>query len=1098
LVALLLILAAVVVALPWLAGTAPGRAILVGQVNAALAPGQIQLDGLDLSWFGPIELKGVTLHDPKGKAVLEASSVQIPRGLAHLIKNPVNLGTIAIQGAVVDVERRADGTIDLLDALARFLVTGDAPADPPPTQPGPVNTSDSPNLTVVLKGGKLRLASPELAEPIEAGTVDATVALGPGQSLELTVSLDHEGKLLEIQGSLAEANRKLNVVGKSWPLSFQKAGLVTRAYLDGTIAAVETGGSWTVSADAALVGVSGEGPALQGDRLALDRISIGCDASTHVDGWAIRKLEVASKVARLSASGALPLLDGKPSTLTASVDLAGLARMLPNALRIRDGLTIDRGAARLEGQITAHEGGERLVFKASLADLAATENGRPVAERAPVTLSGGVSRSNGTIRVEAIEARAAGVDVTAKGDLEQGVQMSGTIDFTAMMTQLRELLDLGGVDLAGQARLGADYRRVGESYQARFALEGDHLKLTGMTTEPIVRDRARLDASGSGPRTAQGLPSGWHVARLSAKAGDSHCELTATPGAEAISLEGSAVAMLSSPVEGRGEAAVKVAWSGRACEVDDLRLAFHPAAGQAGPGPLAFGLKGHVDLDAAEARLEPLAGVASGPIRLGAEGVKASGWNAAGRLRVEAALAGDLAETDRWVAALSSTPPRGLGGLWTSKASVTPLEEGAMGFQGSIAIANLVTPSPLGPVALGVEGSYAPGIDRLVVAGLDLGTDFGHLNVEGLIREVQARRLAEFKGRFEPSWKTLDPLIARSVEPSAKVVAAVRPFWIRGALQGNTLPELLSYLEGEIGVDLTSAEAFGVKVGPTPVVLKLGNARGIFDPIRTTLNDGATLIQARLLLEGPDGLGIALDPGTKIDGAAINDAVSSSVLAFVAPVLSQATAVSGRLSLAIDRGHVPITGTVPLELFGTLSLQDLAFRPGPMAAQVVGLSGRSAPGLTLQETLQVAVANGRVRQQGLSIPLGRDAKVGIDGSVGFDETLDLRADVPILARMITGDERLAKLVGTPRVVVPIRGTLKKPLIDRKALDVAIRQATQGLVEKGLKDEAGRLLDRVAGPNPGAKPASGAKPAKRKSALDALEDLGRDLIPPRNP
>jgi translocation and assembly module TamB len=169
-----------------------------------------------------------------------------------------------------------------------------------------------------------------------------------------------------------------------------------------------------------------------------------------------------------------------------------------------------------------------------------------------------------------------------------------------------------------------------------------------------------------------------------------------------------------------------------------------------------------------------------------------------------------------------------------------------------------------------------------------------------------------------------------------------------------------------------------------------------------------------------------------------------------------------------------------------------------MAAQVVGLSGRSAPGLTLQETLQVAVANGRVRQQGLSIPLGRDAKVGIDGSVGFDETLDLRADVPILARMITGDERLAKLVGTPRVVVPIRGTLKKPLIDRKALDVAIRQATQGLVEKGLKDEAGRLLDRVAGPNPGAKPASGAKPAKRKSALDALEDLGRDLIPPRNP
>ena len=107
--ALTLLLVALVAALPWLLGTPPARAWLVGRVNARLAPGSVAIEGLSLSWTGPIELSGVALRDPKGKVVLAARRVRLDRGILGLLASRPDYGTVTVEGATVDVERRADG-----------------------------------------------------------------------------------------------------------------------------------------------------------------------------------------------------------------------------------------------------------------------------------------------------------------------------------------------------------------------------------------------------------------------------------------------------------------------------------------------------------------------------------------------------------------------------------------------------------------------------------------------------------------------------------------------------------------------------------------------------------------------------------------------------------------------------------------------------------------------------------------------------------------------------------------------------------------------------------------------------------------------------
>ena len=51
--------------------------------------------------------------------------------------------------------------------------------------------------------------------------------------------------------------------------------------------------------------------------------------------------------------------------------------------------------------------------------------------------------------------------------------------------------------------------------------------------------------------------------------------------------------------------------------------------------------------------------------------------------------------------------------------------------------------------------------------------------------------------------------------------------------------------------------------------------------------------------------------------------------------------------------------------------------------------------MKLDDPVVWTIADGRVNQKGLAIPIGK-SKIEIVGSVGFDKTLDLTARVPIV------------------------------------------------------------------------------------------------------
>jgi translocation and assembly module TamB len=203
-------------------------------------------------------------------------------------------------------------------------------------------------------------------------------------------------------------------------------------------------------------------------------------------------------------------------------------------------------------------------------------------------------------------------------------------------------------------------------------------------------------------------------------------------------------------------------------------------------------------------------------------------------------------------------------------------------------------------------------------------------------------------------------------------------------------------------------------------------------------------------------------PGSSLQNVEINDEVSHKVLSFVAPVLDEATQVHGRVSASFAKAEFPIGGAADrtMTVAGAIVFNDVAFGAGPLGSELLSLAGKGPDtALRMNQPVQLAIADRRIHQSGLVIPLNKETRITIKGSVGFDQTLALRAEIPLNPAILGRDRTLQSLAAGTILPVPVGGTMSHPKVDRQALTAAVREVSRSILKRGARDEASELLKR---------------------------------------
>lgn len=209
---------------------------------------------------------------------------------------------------------------------------------------------------------------------------------------------------------------------------------------------------------------------------------------------------------------------------------------------------------------------------------------------------------------------------------------------------------------------------------------------------------------------------------------------------------------------------------------------------------------------------------------------------------------------------------------------------------------------------------------------------------------------------------------------------------------------------------------------------------------------------------------VVLGPTRLLADARLEPNVAQGVLAYIAPILADATRTGGRFSLQLDGARLPLGVPEAGSLSGTLAMHAVDLGPGPLVSDILAvLPGRfeTPPAIRIADDSRIAfrLAERKVWHDGLQfgVPLPGPARrldVVSRGTVAIDDgALDLKLSLP-LPEQLPGDRPVLAAMAGKTVSLGVGGALGTPQVN-----------FDGSLRRFAGDVVGDLIGRAVGQGP---------------------------------
>ncbi len=513
-------------ALPILLGWTPLRDRALAMALPGLN-GTITSGGASLGWFSPVVFTDVEIRDPAGKVLVSAAKVSTDKSLLRLALSQTDLGTIRIEKPSLALVVRNDGS-NAEDVLVPFLKSGNGGGPLTVTLEFVDGTIDMHDVATERRWKidafqtSLRL-EPKNPIPLEcsiSGTVEldkpSHFALGYKQAASRTALASGVGGQ---ESGVADAPVDVQARIEPLPLEIFRpvvARLLPEAQVSGvlsanlryqTVAAQPTPKS-LLQGSVDVRGLDLSAPSLRSDHLRLAVLQVPCQITWQGKQVDVQQLGIQCDVGQVSLSGQTTLPDKiavrsladwlrETFSLDADLDLAKLARLLPETLHVREQVSVTSGNVHLTLASGTDSGAHRWTGQLRASNITATNAGRPISWNQPISVNFAAHDTPTGPVVENLDCLSSFVQMSARGTPDR-FTAKADCDLNRLAGELGQFVDLGGVKPAGGGQATLDWQRATDgSFHAiaTCSLNDLQLAIAGRTwNEPLLA--ATLNATG--------------------------------------------------------------------------------------------------------------------------------------------------------------------------------------------------------------------------------------------------------------------------------------------------------------------------------------------------------------------------------------------------------------------------------------------------------------------------------------------------------------------------------------------------------------------------------------------------------------------------
>jgi len=1086
------------------------KPFVIKKLNQQL-PGQVQLESWSVSWFSGIEGQGIVYDNRRDGLLAQVSEIKTEKGLMGLILAGGELGAVDIIDPAV------------VFYLSEKTEARDPQKTPPATQSPESIPSAKEDTFIPAFYGKLKITNGSLLtatadgnEKVVAKNLDLILeAHGPQTHITYrfsTKSGDSNGRasgegflVLAADDPLnmqkIQSDSKLNI--ENWELEDLFAIIATRAAIPSVkgrlnVSVSLTGGnaeSLKMAAQMAMQNLQLRGGPLGSDTPAVKDIAINLEATGTSNTLSLNNLTFRSSLANGSARGEVDDEDQKRLSGKADVDLAQVFTQFPANLKLREGTKITNGKMALTANLETTRSGTSFDGDARIDRLQGISAGNQISWDKPVTVNARGEIHREGLQLENLSLRSSFLEADGRGDM-RNMRVDLSADLKAALAELRKFIEIKQWDGSGKLKLNLKLNAKTETlHQATLKLNIDDFVLSRNRRPLLDRQTVRADVSSDVQMAEAVANSKLLQPTLSIQSSVASGTVTAQrvegtgsysfPNATDLKLDGNInLQQLSSLLKNlnilspqtllAGQSAIKTSGNlkeGRLTlentRIDTQKFVYRQDNKSIRENRVILTTRGQIDLNNQSLLLAPV-DIDSQAGKVHIPELAIADWaNAQKNMKVNGQADLDLNQLAQGYGAFIQLPEKTElfgNGRFDFDVDFSNPKTQYLKLQGNVAPFKLVskTLSTISEekVTLKADVTRSPDGRNMTIRNIELNSNALSLNAAGTLNQVGENKVLNAKGTMKPDLKLVSDYLRKSGQSQVAFSGKkATPFTIKLVSKGDRWEDPLKHLDFSGAVHLTSIEAYGLKLTPNDVPVRIAGASAgakFVSPANGGQLDFQPTVDMRkepYVVSFKENIDILKD-------VQVTQGLIDGLLAAIHPLFKDAVLPDGLLGLNMKHFSWPLSEKERnrATFAGTLKLNGVRLNSTPFLAELLNMMGISERQLNMaDQDIDFEAKNGRIAFS----PMTLDAEgyqLKIHGSVGFDKTLDFIARIPVTRKMV-GKDAYRFLQGTT-IKVPIRGSASKPHIDENAFEQATGDLMQQTLRKNLEKGAQDLLKNL--------------------------------------
>jgi hypothetical protein len=1067
-------------------------------------PGKLLVDTWSLHWLSGIEVKGLIYDNREDGLLVEVPEVKNNQGLVHFIATLNSVGSVEVRDPVVYV----------------YPVT--KPAAPAPQQtPPPAAAEPAPKIPAFLgqykiTNGSVHTVNTDNSKTVVVKDIDLFVdALSLEKPLNYRLFLksgDGSGNLSG-EGTLAVSpedpfnpgaiESDANVQINNWELQDVLTILAYRGNFPS--------GSGRLNANLTLIGRAAENIHMQGrlsidklkmwggplgsDRPAVNGISMELDATGNPHTLALNKLTFQSSLANGSVNAELTDQGKHRFTGKADINLAAVFTQLPNTLYIRGDTRLSKGRMALTASAETADTVTSFDASARIDQLKGISNGKKISWDKPVSVHArGEKRAKG-FWLETLSLRSSFLNGDGQGDLSN-MRVNLSADLQTALKEFKKFIDIRGWN--GSGKLQANLQITEQSEQVNKALLNlniDNFVLRQNRSVILPRQNLRADLLTQFVVGASPIQSEFKKTSLDIQSLLTDGKLSATqlkwnpndplPNVKGFTYNGHVnLQQLTSLLTNLGALPpnIQLAGSSRVqtngsingnqitladARVDTQKFVYRQDNKRIRDDHIIIKTKGSIDPNTKSLYLSPLEITASpGKVRIPELAV--ANWSDIQKeIKTHATADLDLGKLQKGYGDLIQLPEKtmvaGRGrfdldiDFSDPKAQGLKLKGDLSAFQLSSAALPTISEKN---VKLNVDVKKAPNSKDLSIKSLQFNSRPLFIDAGGSLGRRGTQTILDTNGTFALDLNLisnyLKQILGHNIEISGK---AQKPFKLKMISDENRRTDPLQNMDFAGEFHVNSIKVYGLEIAPLDIPLRIVNASADAS-LHGTANGGSLSLQPSIDLRKAPYMFTIPNNTDILKDAQITEALADQLMGKIHPMFKGALVGEGTIGLFMEHFKWPLASEAVNEaaFAGTLRLKGVKLRASPMLAALLAIGGAREREVTIDDLdIDFVARDGRIKTSPIQLNIGGHP-LTISGSMGFDKSVDYRAQIPV-GSFLFGKDSSSPLKGLS-ITVPIGGTASNPKIDQKAAQKKLKTSEKKKAQKAIEQDVKNLMENI--------------------------------------